>query len=810
MSTVGGRPARPFGEQNRGLRRVAKPWDRPRGAEEVLARWESDGTWRNVTWSHGVEAHEPSTAAMPPSLSPAVVRALSLRGVDQLYSHQADAFELASAGRHVVVATPTASGKSLCYNLPILQALASDSSARALYLFPTKALSRDQEESLRQLMRDAELAIGTITYDGDTPNDARRAARQRAGVLLTNPDMLHAGIMPHHTAWARLFSNLKYVVIDELHTYRGVFGSHLANVIRRLLRIARFHGSSPTFLFASATIGNPQEHAQRICGEPVELIDQSGAPTGPRRLVVYNPPVVNAELGIRQSYLKTAVRLTQDLVRAGVPTLVFGNSRNGVEVMLKYLRDRVVRDQIDPAAIHAYRGGYLPDTRRRIEAALRAGDIRCVVATNALELGIDIGALDAVVCAGYPGTMAGLWQRFGRAGRRRDLSLSVLVSSSNPIDQYVARHPRQLVSAPIEHARIDPNNIEILIQHLKCAAFELPFEPNDLYGDVPDDALAEALDYLADHGVIHPTPGHAGSIYHWASDSYPANNVSLRSASWDNFVIIDLDGNKTIAEMDWRSTHTMLHEQAIYQHEGGQYQVERLDFDNHKAFVRLVKPDYYTTAMTHSKVTVLEQDQGATIDLDEVPLEAALGDVTVVEKVVGYKKIKFHTHENVGYGEVHLPEMQKHTTSFWLTFPEEFVQSQPEPRAVIVDALRGLSKAMHVVGAVGLMIDPRDLGRTLGSRTEDEAPPSNAQGPGYDPTIFLYDTVAGGIGLAPRLFEEREELLRRARHLIESCDCDEGCPGCIGPDASGDDEPEAARKQLILGLLDAVGIRATH
>jgi DEAD/DEAH box helicase domain-containing protein len=523
--------------------------------------------------------------------------------------------------------------------------------------------------------------------------------------------------------------------------------------------------------------------------------------------------VINAELGMRQSYIKTAVRLTQDLVRAGVPTLVFGNSRNGVEVMLKYLRDRLARDQIDPSSIHAYRGGYLPKTRRRIEAALREGEIRCVVATNALELGIDIGALDAVVCAGYPGTMAGLWQRFGRAGRRRDLSLAVLVSSSNPVDQFMARHPRQLISAPIEHARIDPDNIEILLQHLKCAAFELPFEPHDVYGDVPDDALGEALDYLADNGLVHPTSTEAGSIYHWASDSYPANNVSLRSASWDNFVIIDVEGNHTIAEMDWRSTHTMLHEQAIYQHEGGQYQVERLDFDNHKAFVRSVKPDYYTTAMTHNRVTVLERDQGATVELGEVSLDAGLGDVSVIEKVVGYKKIKFHTHENVGYGEVHLPEMQKHTTAFWLTFPEDFVQSQAESRAVVVDALRGLSKAMRVVGAVGLMIDPRDLGRTLGSRNEDESPPGKDQGPGFDPTIFLYDTVAGGIGLASRLFEDREELLRRARYLIESCECNEGCPGCIGPDssdASSDDEPETARKRLVLGLLDAIGVSATH
>jgi DEAD/DEAH box helicase domain-containing protein len=747
--------------------------------------------------------------ALPEASAEGVRTALARRGIQELYSHQALAFELATRGKHVVVATPTASGKSLCYNLPILQALCSDPGATALCLFPTKALSRDQEESLRSLMRDADLSAAAITYDGDTPADARRAGRQRARVLLTNPDMLHAGIMPHHANWARLFASLKYIVIDELHTYRGVFGSHLANVMRRLVRIARFHGSSPTFLFASATIGNPRQHATAICGQPVELIEQSGAPSGPRQVLVYNPPVVNAELGIRQSYIKTAVRLTQDLVRAEVPTLVFGNSRNGVEVMLKYLRDRLSRDGIEPSAIHAYRGGYLPETRRRIEGALRAGEIRCVVATNALELGIDIGALDAVVCAGYPGTMAGLWQRFGRAGRRRELSLAVMVSSSNPVDQYMARHPRQLVSAPIEHARIDPDNIEILIQHLKCAAFELPFEPDDGYGDVPDDALGEALDYLAEHGVLHPARTASGSIYHWAANSYPANEVSLRSASWDNFVIIDLDGNRTIAEMDWRSTHTMLHEQAIYQHEGAQYQVERLDFENHKAFVRRVKPDYYTTAMTHSKVTVLEQDLGAPIDTD-VALDAGFGDVSVVEKVVGYKKIKFHTHENVGYGEVHLPEMQKHTTAFWLTFPEDFVRAQAEPRAVVVDALRGLSKAMHVVASVGLMIDPRDLGRALGSREEDEALPGKGHGPGFDPTIFLYDSVAGGIGLASRLYEERNQLLRRARHLIESCACDEGCPGCIGPDASGGDEPEAARKRLVLGLLDAVGVSPVH
>lgn len=757
-------------------------------------------------------------APVPEDLSEPVREALRRRAVDRLYDHQARALDLARRGKDVVVATPTASGKSLCYQLPVLDALARDREARALYLFPTKALSRDQEEALRALMRDAGLSHGAITYDGDTPGDARRAARERSGVLITNPDMLHAGILPHHAGWARLMANLRYVVIDELHAYRGVFGSHLANVLRRLQRIARFHGSSPTFLFASATIGNPREHASRMIGREVELVAESGAPSGPRRLLVYNPPVVDADLGIRRSYLKAAVDVTAELVRAEVPTLVFGQSRNGVEVMLKYLRDRLAHDRIEPETIHAYRGGYLPETRRRIEAGLRDGSIRCVVATNALELGIDIGSLDAVVCAGYPGSVAALWQRFGRGGRRQGDSLAILVTSSMPIDQYIASDPDWLVGAPVEQARIDPDNVEVLVQHLKCAAFELPFEEGDGFGDVPPDTVAGALEFLTKHAVLHPAPGREGrTTYHWASDSYPASHVSLRSVGWDNFVVVDVSARRTIAEMDWRSTHTMLHEQAIYQHEGEQYQVERLDYENHKAFVRKVEPDYYTTAMTHTRVSVLEEEDGAWLSFGgRHGLAAGLGEVSVVEKVVGYKKIKFHTHENVGYGDVHLPEMQMHTTSFWLTFPEDLVRAQPVPRPAVIELLGGLSHAMHTVAAVGLMIDPRDLGRTLGDRKDEGGPPGRdrGEGRGFDPTIFLYDHVAGGIGLAPRLFDEREALLRRTRRLVEACGCDDGCPACIGPDA-GLVRPEAIelavrRRRLLLDLLDAIGVAPLH
>jgi len=821
------------------------PWSGPRGLNQVLADWRNDsGLSQCTVLDQTLPARDATYADYPTGLHENVKKALLARGIERLYLHQAQAFALASLDgerRDLVVSTPTASGKSLCYNLPVLDALLREPSARALYLFPTKALSRDQEEALKALMRESGVDHGAVTYDGDTPGDARRAARERSGVLLTNPDMLHSGILPHHANWARLFANLRYVVIDELHTYRGVFGSHLANVLRRLLRVAQFHGASPVVLFASATIGNPEDHASRMLGRKVALVGESGAPAGPRHVLMYNPPVVNAELGIRQSYLKAAVRLTCDLVRAEVPTLVFGLSRNHVEMMLKYLRDRLARDKLDPELIMSYRGGYLPETRRRIEAGLREGQIRCVVATSALELGIDIGSLDAVVCAGYPGSIAGLWQRFGRAGRRREGSLALLVTSSAPMDQYCASAPGSLLGAPIEHARIDPDNVEILVQHVKCAAFELPFEEGEAFGSVPAEDTSDALRFLQQHELVHLSPAPGGKqVYHWASDAYPASSVSLRSVGWDNFVVIELDGNKTIAEMDYRSTHTMLHEQAIYQHEGEQYQVERLDFDNHKAFVRKVEPDYFTTAMTYTRVEVIEEETSAVTPAsseavaagDAVSIAApaprvpsaaiaGLGDVSVVEKVVGYKKIKFHSHENVGYGEVHLPEMQMHTTAFWLMVPEAIIETLPYARPTVIDAFRGFGNALHTIAAVGLMTDPRDIGTAMGDRTDEHAPPAKRGGaPGFDPTLFLYDHVPGGIGLAPRMFEAREELLQRARNLVLECRCESGCPACIGPEVGQVVLPSGqvveslpghvSRKRVIRELLDAIGVTSVH
>jgi DEAD/DEAH box helicase domain-containing protein len=806
----------------------ARPWRAPAGLSAVLEAWmDKPRVFRNVTLHERIAPAAAAYAPLPAELAPSIAAALSARGVERLYAHQAQAFEHATRGRDLVIATPTASGKSLCYNLPVLQALAADPNACALYLFPTKALARDQEGALRALLHDAGIARAAITYDGDTPGDARRAARQKSAVLITNPDMLHAGILPHHTNWARFFARLRYVVIDELHYYRGVFGSHLANVIRRLDRIARFHGARPVFLTASATIGNPSEHAARMLGRDVTLIDQSGAPLGPRRLVVYNPPVVNAELGIRESYLKATVRLTSDLVLGGVTTLVFGQSRNNVEVMLKYLRERLARDRVPPERVAAYRGGYLPGLRREIESSLREGRLSCVIATNALELGIDIGALDAVVCAGYPGTLSGLWQRFGRGGRRGGESLALLVASSSPLDQYVAREDTYLRGTPIEHARIDPNNAEILVQHVKCAAFELPFETGTgqaMFGDVPLETVEDALEYLSSHRLLHPVGRPEGqAVYHWASDSYPANDVSLRSVGWDNFVVIDVERGVSIAEMDFRATHTMLHEQAIYQHDSSQYQVERLDFDNHKAFVRKVDSDYFTNAMTHVRVGVLEiagtSTLGGAADAGAV---FGHGDASVVEKVVGYKKIKYQTHENVGYGEVNLPEMQMHTSAFWLTAPEALIERQRVERAVVIDALRGIAHALHTVASIGLMADPGDIGCTIGDKSEPNGAPSKGvNGVGFDPTIFLYDRIPGGVGLSPRIYEAREELVRRARSLIETCPCQDGCPACVGPLAGNvqvtddgshprSDLLPATRKRVALSLFVDLSVASTH
>ncbi len=778
----------------------APPWRLHTGIDAVLARWNGRAEIRGcLRAQRTLDAAAPAFADFPRDLDPRLVAALDQSGVRQLYAHQRAAIDAARAGRHVVIATPTASGKSLCFHLPVLDAIARDPAATAIYLYPTKALSRDQEQGVLDFVARAELPVAAAVYDGDTPGDARRLARQRCQLVMTNPDMLHAGILPQHAAWARLFQSLRYVIVDEMHTYRGVFGSHVSHVLSRLMRVARFHGARPVFIGATATIGNPGEHAARLAGldeRDVTVIDTSSAPRGRRHVLVYDPPVVNAELGIRASYLKSAVRLTADLLEARVPTIVFGQSRNTVEIILKYLRDRFDEQPEIRDAIVAYRGGYLPDQRRRVERGLREGALLCVAATSALELGIDIGDLDAVVCAGYPGSLAETWQRFGRAGRRGADSLALLVSSSTPLDQYLAQHAELLFAGGIEHARIDPDNAEIVVQHLKCAAFELPFRHDEAFGPLPREETDQALGYLASHGVL----SRGRDRFHWASEAFPANHVSLRSIGWDNFVIIDRATGEALAELDWHSAPSMIHEQAIYQHDGLQYQVEELDYDNHKAYVRRVEPDYFTTALRHVKVKVLEDEAERPFG----PAFVGWGEVCVTEKIVGYKKVKFHTHENAGYGDVRLPDIDKHTVSFWLTLPAWLCASLGRARAI--EGLRGAGHALELCATLALMCDPHDIGRAI----EDGPPGADgaAHAEAFSATVYLYDNVPGGVGLAERIYELAPELLERAAALIAGCRCSHGCPSCVGAtQPAADAAARLDRKASSLALWQALSCR---
>jgi DEAD/DEAH box helicase domain-containing protein len=784
-------------------------------------------------------------------------------GIERPYSHQAAAAAAVHDGENVVVVTPTASGKTLCYNLPVVNAILGNEDTRALYLFPTKALAQDQLAELYDLNRKLErisagreLAIqglqplhgqsanvgpedpppqgrgnpsagdeekleaqqkwraqrqgpptfGVFTYDGDTPSDARKAIREKGHIVLTNPDMLHTGILPHHTKWTRLFESLKYIVIDELHSYRGVFGSHLCNVLRRLQRIARFYGSSPQFICCSATIANPGELAERLIEDQVEVLSANGAPAGEKTFVFYNPPVVNRALGIRRSYINESSRVAQEFLKRDLQTMVFANSRLHTEILLTYLQQANPHFPGTPEHLRGYRGGYLPGERREIERGLREGRIRGVVSTSALELGIDVGSLDATVMAGYPGTIAATWQRAGRAGRRSGSSCAVMVASSAPLDQFIVRHPDYFFGNTPEHAFIQPDNLEILINHLKCAAFELPLAPEEKFGDVN---LPDLCTRLAEAGYLH----RAGTHYHWTEEAYPADTVSLRSVTSDNFVIIDITGApEVIGQVDFPSALTTLHEKAIYLHGGEQYHVEHLDFKERKAYVKKVDVDYYTDAVRYTQVRVLEvaQESRAQEAQPEIAGSKSHGDVLVRSQVVGFKKIKFFTNENIGAGKLELPENEMHTTSYWLTLERPLVESLPFSISERQSGMFGLLHAMESVATLLLMCDGRDLGTAIGER-----PPSPGEaraefapvrledmisGGGmkefFEPNLYLFDAYPGGIGFSEPLFRASELLLGKTRELIGSCGCEDGCPSCIGP--AGDLAPRAKEAALLI------------
>jgi DEAD/DEAH box helicase domain-containing protein len=759
-----------------------------------------------VTAVHRIPAASASYVPFPDGLDARLVRALGARGITQLYTHQAQAITLAREGRHLVVITPTASGKTLCYNGPVLDAVLRDPSARALYLFPTKALAQDQLAELHGLVESiaadedealgagstSRSSIGVFTYDGDTPQDARRAIRSRAHVVLSNPDMLHAGILPHHPRWARLFENLRYVVIDELHAYRGVFGSHLANILRRLQRVCRHYGSSPVFICTSATIANPVELASRLTEQPVSLVDTSGAPRAEKFFVFVNPPVVNQQLGIRRSYLSEARRVALEFLRRNLQLIVFAQSRLATEILTTYLKEDCQGPPGAPEMVRGYRGGYLPLRRREIERGLREGSVRAVVSTSALELGIDIGALDVSVMAGYPGTIAATWQRAGRAGRRAGRSAAVLVASSAPLDQFIVRNPDYFFGASPEHALVNPDNLQVLLDHIKCAAFELPFAAAEQFGRAADETgsapgptvdVQQVLSVLAEEGFVHQADG----VWNWTHESYPADAVSLRSVSSDNFVIVDITAeSRVIGETDFTSAPSTLHEKAIYILEGQLYQVERFDFEGRKAYVRSVDCDYYTDAISYSKVTVLEEFATAACG----HALGSHGEVHVVSRVVGFKKIRFYTNENVGAGDLDLPEQQMHTTSWWLTIPAPIVTSLPFATDDRRDGINALASAMRTVAQLLLMCDRRDIGVSVDTDGSAVGAPEQPAAPdlasvvsahSVEPRVFIYDNYPGGIGFSAPLYEMQARLLDATRDLIASCSCERGCPSCVGP-----------------------------
>lgn len=722
-------------------------------------------------------------AEFPQAINPRIKSVLQKRGISKLYSHQATAIEKVLSGKSVVIVTPTSSGKTLCYNLPVVNSILEKPETRALYLFPTKALSQDQVAELHEMVTELDADIKTYTFDGDTPRSARSAIRTAGHIVVTNPDMLHSGILPHHTRWIKLFENLRYVVIDEVHHYRGVFGSHLANIVRRLKRVCRFYGSNPQFICCSATIANPSELAQKITEKEVELVDNNGAPRGEKHFILYNPPVINKELGIRKSYIKEAQRLAERFLTNDVQTIVFARSRLRVEILLTYLKEAMRKAKKSPDSLKGYRGGYLPLQRREIEKGLREGKIRGVVSTNALELGIDIGQLDVCVMAGYPGNIASTWQQAGRAGRRTDVSVAMLVANSSPLDQFIINHPDYFLGRSPESGIVDPNNLVILVSHLKCAAFELPFNDGEQFGV---EATEKILTHLEEQRILH----HVDGKWHWTSEVYPAEQVSLRSAATENFVILDSsDRNRIIGEMDYFSAPVFLYKDAIYIHGADQYQIEELDWEGKKAYAKEVEVDYYTDAITKTDIKVLEMTKKE----EGLAGNRAYGEVSVTTLATMYKKIKFSTHENVGFGQINLPEQEMHTTAFWMEFPGDVGSKLEFSGEQMGGSLTALANLLHNVVPLWVMCDPKDI-RAF----------AHVKSPFSDrPTVYVYDNYPGGVGFSQKLFHLSKDVWNGCREMIQSCECMDGCPSCVGPKMEVGEGGKTGALQLIDWILES-------
>ena len=754
-------------------------------------------------------AQEGIFAPFPEGLDRRIVKALAVRGIDRLYIHQAEVWKLAQSGKNVVVVTPTASGKTLCYNLPCLHALLTDERARGLYLFPTKALSQDQQSELNEISGSSELNLKVATYDGDTPESLRVSARDTGRIIISNPDMLHTGILPNHPKWIKFFSNLKFVVIDEAHAYRGVFGSHVANVIRRLRRVAAFYGAAPQFILCSATIANPAEHAASLIGQDVELVDKNGSPRGEKRIILYNPPLVDEVQGIRRSVVTESRRWMIALLKAGIKTILFAHSRVKTEVAASYVNQDLANIFTDNSRIRveAYRSGFLPNERREIEKGLREGTIHGVVSTNALELGIDIGGLDASVVAGFPGSFNSFWQQSGRAGRRGGTSVSVFIASVSPIDQFIMNDTDWFFRKSAEEARVDCDNPYILTDHVKAACFELPFTDEELRikneelgmgnegladngGHIAANGLGiygenarDVLEYLEESGLVR----HTGGKWHWADRSYPAEGVSLRSAGADNVVIIDITAgrNIVIGEMDRPSAKELIFVNAVYIHRGRQYLVEELDIENRKCRVREADVNYFTDGLVKTDIKVLTEDEKITF----AGGQGVLGDVLVRSQVTKFKKLRFRTHENIGAGDVTLPEEEMQTRCLALLFAPEspcgkVLAKMDEQRTG--EALSGAGTLIRNIAPVYLLCDPRDLG--IAERVRD---------PHFGvPALYIYDKYPGGTGLTESLTQRIDKLLRAILDAINRCPCKNGCPSCVGPGGN-----KAAAEELLRAMV---------
>src|SRR5215213_3362424 len=734
---------------------------------------------RGVVHHEVIPARPPAYGPDPSWLDPRIRAGLASRGIERLYTHQAEAVDAVHSGEDIVVVTPTASGKTLCYALPVLQAIADDPAARALFLFPTKALGQDQVAEFAELSKAAGLTVSAATYDGDTPAPIRSAVRKAGQVVVTNPDMLNSAILPHHTKWFQLFEQLRVIVIDEAHTYRGIFGSHVANVIRRLLRLCDHYGSTPQIVLCSATIGNPQQLAETLTGRPVKVVDNNGAPAGEKHIVVLNPPVIDERQGIRPGPLALAHETALAFLRAGRQTIVFGKARVAVELLLTSLREAFREGRGSRERIRGYRGGYLPTERRAIEAALRTGEVLGVVSTNALELAIDIGRLDAAILAGYHGKIAATWQQMGRSGRRQGPSVAILVAGAGAVDQFVATHPEYLFDSSPEEARLDPTNLHVLLGHVRSAAFELPFNSGDSLAGVPTDDL---LAFLAEEGHVRLADD---DRWYWASENFPASEISLRVGAPENVVIIDTTGHPrpiVIGEVDLFAAPVLVYDNAIYIHESRQYHVEHLDWEERRAYVKPVDVDYYTQALLAVTLKPLETFAGAPVP----GAERAHGEVMVSSIATLYKKLRLETHENIGWGKIHLPEIELHTTSYWVALDPTFDSWRRDELDI---ALSGAGRAMQTVASILLMSDPRDIGVVAQVRSPHAELP----------VVYLYDSVPGGVGLAARLYERHGELIAGALGLVEGCACEDGCPACVGPrvDTNGGAKP-AARRLLTL------------